>query len=218
MRNSTPPANHEVRNSMQSTKILFLLRPITRWETAFRQPITRWEIACNPPKSYSSSGQSPDEKQHSASQSRGEKYHAIDQNLIPPPANHQMRNSTPPANHEVRNIMQSTKILFLLQPITRWETAHRQPITRWEISCNPPKSYSSSSQSCKRDIVAIVRASDSQCRSRNCPGFDPSILRHSGIWGAADEAVLNKVHTIVRATCHWVEHAALRYKQVSQLF
>jgi hypothetical protein len=27
----------------------------------------------------------------------------------------------------------------------------------------------------------LVRASDSQCRSRNCPGFDPSILRHSGI-------------------------------------
>jgi hypothetical protein len=27
----------------------------------------------------------------------------------------------------------------------------------------------------------VVRASDSQCRSRNCPGFDPSILRHSGI-------------------------------------
>ncbi len=26
----------------------------------------------------------------------------------------------------------------------------------------------------------VVRASDSQCRSRNCPGFDPSILRHSG--------------------------------------
>ncbi len=39
----------------------------------------------------------------------------------------------------------------------------------------------------------VVRASDSQCRSRNCPGFDPSILRHSGIWGAADEAVLNIV-------------------------
>ncbi len=37
-------------------------------------------------------------------------------------------------------------------------------------------------------------ASDSQCRSRNCPGFDPSILRLSGIWGAADEAVLNIVH------------------------
>ena len=38
-----------------------------------------------------------------------------------------------------------------------------------------------------------VRASDSQCQSRNCPGFDPSILRHSGIWGAADETVLDKV-------------------------
>ncbi len=35
----------------------------------------------------------------------------------------------------------------------------------------------------------VVWASDSQCRSSNCPGFDPSILRHSGIWGAADEAV-----------------------------
>ncbi len=28
---------------------------------------------------------------------------------------------------------------------------------------------------------------------RNGPGFDPSIRRHSGIWGAADEAVLNIV-------------------------
>ena len=40
----------------------------------------------------------------------------------------------------------------------------------------------------------VVRESDSQCRSRNCPGFDLSVLRHSGIWGAADEAVMNKVH------------------------
>ncbi len=29
----------------------------------------------------------------------------------------------------------------------------------------------------------VVRASDSQCRSRNCPGFNPSILQHSRIWG-----------------------------------
>jgi len=29
----------------------------------------------------------------------------------------------------------------------------------------------------------VVRASDCQCRSRNSPGLDPSILRHSGIWG-----------------------------------
>jgi hypothetical protein len=41
----------------------------------------------------------------------------------------------------------------------------------------------------------VATASDSQCRSRNCPGFDPSIFQHSEICGAADEAVLNKVHT-----------------------
>ncbi len=36
----------------------------------------------------------------------------------------------------------------------------------------------------------VVRVSDSQCRSRNCP----IILRHSGILEAADETVLNIVH------------------------
>jgi hypothetical protein len=40
----------------------------------------------------------------------------------------------------------------------------------------------------------VTIASDSQCRSHNCPGFNPSILRHSGIRGAADEAVLNIIH------------------------
>ncbi len=39
----------------------------------------------------------------------------------------------------------------------------------------------------------VVKASDCQCTSCNGPGFDPSIRRHSGIWGAADEAVLNTV-------------------------
>jgi hypothetical protein len=39
----------------------------------------------------------------------------------------------------------------------------------------------------------VVRASDCQCTSCNGPGFDPSIRRHSGIWGSADEAVLNIV-------------------------
>jgi hypothetical protein len=41
----------------------------------------------------------------------------------------------------------------------------------------------------------VVRASNCQCTSCNGPGFDPSIRRHSGIWGAADEAVLNIVRT-----------------------
>ncbi len=40
----------------------------------------------------------------------------------------------------------------------------------------------------------VVRASGCQGQSRNSPGFDPSILRHNGILGAADEAVLNNVH------------------------
>jgi hypothetical protein len=40
----------------------------------------------------------------------------------------------------------------------------------------------------------VVRASDCQCRGRNSSGFVPSILRHSGTWGAAVEAVLNTVH------------------------
>ncbi len=34
-----------------------------------------------------------------------------------------------------------------------------------------------------------------QFQSHNSPGFDPSIRRHSGIWGRADEAMLKKVHT-----------------------
>ncbi len=34
--------------------------------------------------------------------------------------------------------------------------------------------------------------------SRNSPAvFNPSILRHNGIWDAADEATLNKVHKIL---------------------
>ncbi len=39
-----------------------------------------------------------------------------------------------------------------------------------------------------------VTASGYQCQIRNSPGFDPSILRHSGIWRAADEAALNNGH------------------------
>jgi hypothetical protein len=40
----------------------------------------------------------------------------------------------------------------------------------------------------------VVTVSDCYCLSRNSPGFDSSILRHGGIWGAADEAVLKKAH------------------------
>ncbi len=71
------------------------------------------------------------------------------------------------------------------------------PVSGWDLA----KLWMKSSQVCVWDLAKlwmrssqVVRASDSQCRSRNCPGFDPSILRHSGIWGAADEIVLNIVH------------------------
>ncbi len=40
--------------------------------------------------------------------------------------------------------------------------------------------------------IRVLRAAGSQWRSRNGPGFDLSILRHSEIWGAADKAVLYK--------------------------
>ncbi len=39
----------------------------------------------------------------------------------------------------------------------------------------------------------VFRSSGCQCTSCNGSGFDPSIRRYSGIWGAADEAVLNIV-------------------------
>ncbi len=43
----------------------------------------------------------------------------------------------------------------------------------------------------------MVKASDCQCRSSISPAFDPSILRHSGIWRVADKAVLNIVHKTI---------------------
>jgi hypothetical protein len=46
---------------------------------------------------------------------------------------------------------------------------------------------------CNLRFSRVVRAFDCQCRSHNCLRFDPSILRHSGIWGSADKTVLNNV-------------------------
>ncbi len=46
----------------------------------------------------------------------------------------------------------------------------------------------------------VVKASNCQWQSRNCPAFKPSILRHIGIWGSADETVLNTVHKKIRLT------------------
>ncbi len=43
------------------------------------------------------------------------------------------------------------------------------------------------------DLAEWLERRDCQYQSRNSPGFDPSVLSHSGIWRAADEAVLKKV-------------------------
>ncbi len=52
----------------------------------------------------------------------------------------------------------------------------------------------------------VDRASDCQCQCRNIPAFDPCIL-HSGIRGAADEAVLNKVHKKIQKKKKKESHA-----------
>jgi hypothetical protein len=39
----------------------------------------------------------------------------------------------------------------------------------------------------------VVRAMECQCQRSNNPGFNPGIFQQSGILGATDEAVLNKV-------------------------
>ncbi len=68
------------------------------------------------------------------------------------------------------------------------------------ISMRSSRVWMKSSRMCMRStrlwIISrrVVRASDSQYRSRNCPGFDHIILRHSGIRGVVDEAVLHIVH------------------------
>ncbi len=44
-------------------------------------------------------------------------------------------------------------------------------------------------------LAEWFRASDCQCLSRNSPAFNHSVLQHSGILRAADEAVLNIEHS-----------------------
>ncbi len=48
-------------------------------------------------------------------------------------------------------------------------------------------------RSIARDWMRSSRVRLNASAKGNSPGFDPRILRHSGIWEAADEAVLNKV-------------------------
>ncbi len=55
---------------------------------------------------------------------------------------------------------------------------------------------------CMRSSRVVRASSDYQCQSRNCPGFDPSILRHNGIWGPADETVLKYIKNPQKSPCN----------------
>ncbi len=44
------------------------------------------------------------------------------------------------------------------------------------------------------DLAKWLERLTAKAETTTVPGFDPSILRHSEIWGAVDEAVLNTVH------------------------
>ncbi len=45
--------------------------------------------------------------------------------------------------------------------------------------------------------LKFLNLPDKLYQTRNSLGFDPSILQRSGIWGAANETMLNKVLCIV---------------------
>ncbi len=72
----------------------------------------------------------------------------------------------------------------------------------------------------------MVSASARQCQSHNSPLFDPSILRHTRVWGTADETVFNtvtyikeKIHFnllyIVNVQCRWYFKPPLRFICIS---
>ncbi len=85
-----------------------------------------------------------------------------------------------------------------------WKDIRKKPVSRCTVvqQGNAPKNmhnieYNPKIKASKRMRSSlVVRASDCQCTSCNGPGFDPSIRRHSEIWGAAGEAVLNTVWTV----------------------
>ncbi len=61
----------------------------------------------------------------------------------------------------------------------------------------------------------VVKASDCYCQSRNSLGFDPSILGHTGVWGAADETVFIKENIEVHFLAFY---CSFGYLQVSEAY
>ncbi len=100
------------------------------------------------------------------------------------------------------------KVYFSCRNRTLWLCGKKLDPVRIATKMDPPHCRRASTGQCNFTVrrldsehwtrmrsSLVVRASDCQCTSCNGPGFDPSIRRHSGIWGAADEAVLNIVWT-----------------------
>ncbi len=74
-------------------------------------------------------------------------------------------------------------------------TQPRQRHTGLILSCTCPQSLWQKCYTFSRSSWVVI-VSDCQGRNRSSPGFDHSILRHSGTWEAADEAVLNGVNIL----------------------
>ncbi len=92
-----------------------------------------------------------------------------------------------------------------------WMRSSREWMKSSQVWMRSIQVWMRSSRMWKLRSCLVVRASDCNSRnSRNSPGFYPSILRQSRIWGAADEALLNKVHKKIQKnpcyTCYMYEY------------
>ncbi len=83
--------------------------------------------------------------------------------------------------------MRSIRVADAFYPSCGWD------LDKWAWDLQP--SVDEIWTSCGWDLAQCFdRLYVSACQSRSIPGFNPNILRQSGIWGAANEAVFNKVH------------------------
>ncbi len=129
-----------------------------------------------------------------------------------------------PFQMQFQSIMQivKVKLLWISQPqllVIHDDKPDKYSIRGWDLAelwMRPGRVWMRPSRAWMRPN-RVVTASDSQCRSRVCPGFDPSILRHSGIWGAADEAVLNILHKKIQKNSPIIFCTSADKKQISEL-
>ncbi len=79
-----------------------------------------------------------------------------------------------------------------MRPFRAWMRSSRMWMRSSQVWIRSSRVWMRSSRVWMRSS-RVVRAPGCQCLSHNSPAFDPcSILQHSGIWGAAEEAVYKK--------------------------